>query len=87
MNSKYRDALPLLQSKLQVQVEEITALDLFYTDGDSRVRNSFFKLIFPKAVVYIYEGGLWISYGGLTNEESFAIHDWIAERGRCGKKS
>lgn len=79
MNTKYRDALPLLQSKLQFQVEEISALDLFYTDGDSRVSKSFFKLVFPKAVVYMYEGGYWISYGSLTKEESLAIHDWIED--------
>lgn len=80
MNSKYRDALPLLKAKVSFQVEEISALDLFYTDGDSRVMKSFFKLLFPKAVVYIFEGGWWVSYGSLTDKESLAIHDWIDER-------
>lgn len=79
MNRKYRDALPLLASKITFQVEELSALDLFYNDGDSRVVKSYFKLVFPKAVVYIYEGGWWVSYGHLEDKESLAIHDWIDE--------
>lgn len=78
-SKKYREAIPLLKEKISFEVEEITAVDVFYNDGDSRVRNSFFKLIFPKAIVYIYEYGWWISYGGLTDKESLAIHDWIDE--------
>lgn len=77
MDSKYRQAIPLLMKEIQFVVEDINALDLFYTDGDSRVRESFFKLLFPKAVVFIYKGGWWISYGSLTDKESLAIHDWI----------
>ena len=86
MNSTiYRDALPHLQKKIQFQVEEVTALDLYYNDGDSRVLNSFFKLVFSRknnsvSVVFIYEGGSYISHGYLTDEESLAIHDWIDER-------
>ncbi len=80
MNAKYREALPLLYEKVNFQLEEITALDLFYTDGDARVRQSFFKLIFPNATVYIFHGGWWVSYGSLTDKESLAIHDWIDER-------
>ena len=80
MNAKYREALPLLHDKVKFDLEEITALDLFYTDGDARVRQSFFKLVFPKATVYIYQGGWWISYGSLTDKESLAIHEWIDER-------
>ena len=79
MSKKYSDALPLLQAKISFRLEKISALDLFYTDGDERVRKSFFKLIFPKAVVYIYEGGWWVSFGSLTDKESLAIHDWIDE--------
>jgi hypothetical protein len=80
MNAKYREALPLLYEKVKFQLEEITALDLFYNDGDARVRQSFFKLIFPNATVYIFHGGWWVSYGSLTDKESLAIHDWIDER-------
>ena len=77
MSSKYRDALPDLKAKVSFEVEEITALDLFYNDGDFRVRNSFFKLVFPKAVVYIQEGTWWVSFGSLTEKESLAIREWI----------
>jgi hypothetical protein len=77
---KYREALPLLAAKVRFQVEEVSALDLFYTDGDARVSRSFFKLRFPGAVVYIYEGGWWVSYGSLSDKESLAVHDWIDER-------
>ncbi len=77
---KYRDALPLLAAKVKFTLEEISGVDLFYTDGDPRVKQSFFKLRFPKAVVYVYEGGWWISYGSLTDAESLAIHDWIDDR-------
>jgi hypothetical protein len=77
MNKKYENALPLLAEKVAFQMQIISALDLYYNDGDARVKASFFKLIFPKAVVYIYEGGWWVSYGSLTDAESLAIHDWI----------
>lgn len=80
MNSKYREALPLLKQQIAFEVEDITALDLFYNDGDARVRNSFFKLVFSRTVVYIFEGGWWVSYGSLTDKESLAIHEWIDER-------
>lgn len=87
MNSKYRNALPLLKQHIVFEVEELSALDLFYNDGDSRVMKSFFKLLFKRenhsvAVVYIYEGGWWVSYGSLTDKESLAIHEWIDE---CAK--
>jgi hypothetical protein len=86
MNSKYRDALPELKAKVSFKVEEISGVDLFYNDGDSRVRNSFFKLVFTRenhsvCVVYIQEGSWWVSYGSLTDKESLAIHDWIDARG------
>lgn len=77
MNSKYREALPDLKAKVSFEVEDISALDLFYNDGDFRVRNSFFKLVFPTAVVYIQEGAWWVSYGRLEDKESLAIHEWI----------
>jgi len=80
MNSKYREALPLLYEQVTFALEEITAVDLFYTDGDSRVRQSFFKLVFPKAIVYIQEGSWWVSFGSLTDKESLAIHEWIDDR-------
>jgi hypothetical protein len=80
MNSKYREALPLLYERVAFTLEEITAVDLFYTDGDSRVRQSFFKLVFPKAIVYIQEGSWWVSFGSLTDKESLAIHEWIDDR-------
>ena len=80
MNSKYREALPLLYEQVTFDLEEITAVDLFYTDGDSRVRQSFFKLVFPKAIVYIQEGSWWVSFGSLTDKESLAIHEWIDDR-------
>ncbi len=79
MNSKYREALPFLLEKVKFDLEEITALDLFYNDGDPRVRQSFFKLVFPKAIVYIQEGSWWVSFGTLTDKESLAIHEWIDE--------
>ena len=79
MNAKYREALPLLLEKVKFDLEEITALDLFYNDGDPRVRQSFFKLVFPKAIVYIQEGSWWVSFGTLTDKESLAIHEWIDE--------
>lgn len=83
MNSKYREALPHLYKVLQCSLEEISALDLFYNDGDSRVRDSFFKLVLSRenhsiAVVYIQEGGFWLSLGSLTQDESQAIRDWLA---------
>jgi hypothetical protein len=80
MNSKYREALPLLYEQVTFDLEEITAVDLFYTDGDSRIRQSFFKLVFPKAIVYIQEGSWWVSFGSLTDKESLAIHEWIDDR-------
>ena len=80
MNSKYREALPLLYEQVKFTLEEITALDLFYNDGDSRIRLSFFKLVFPKAIVYIQEGSWWVSFGSLTDKESLAIHEWIDDR-------
>jgi hypothetical protein len=77
MNSKYREALPLLKEKISFEVEDITSLDLFYNDGDSRVMKSFFKLVLPKAVAYIYEGGFWVSYGCLSEKESLTLYEWI----------
>ena len=84
-SKKYREALPLLQKKIQFQLEEITPLDLYYNDGDAHVLKSFFKLVFTRqnnsvSVVFIYEGGWWVSHGLLTDNESLAIHDWIDER-------
>ena len=77
MNAKYREALPVLKQSIAFELEEITGADLYYSDGDARVRNSFFKLVFPKAVVYIYEGGYWISYGSLQEKESSALQEWL----------
>ena len=77
MNTKYREALPLLKEKLSFTLEEISGTDLFYNDGDSHVLKSFFKLVFPKAVVYISEKEYWISYGSLTEKESSLLKEWI----------
>jgi len=81
MNAKYREALPHLHEELKFRLEEITATDLYYNDGDYRVRQSFFKLVLPRegsvAVVYIQEGNFWVSFGSLTESESQAIRDWI----------
>lgn len=85
MDIKYREALYLLEEKLKFQVNTITPLDVFYNDGDIRVRDGFFRLIFTRekdktTVVYIYEGGFWVSYGELTEEERRIIQTWINER-------
>ena len=77
MNAKYRDALPLLQEKVSVELEEISGTDLYYNDGDSRVSQSLFKLLFPNAVVYIHEKGFWVSYGSLSNEEHKILNEWL----------
>jgi hypothetical protein len=82
MNVNYREALPHLHKVLVFHLEEISAVDLFYNDGDSRVRESLFKLVLPRenhsvAVVYIQEGSFWVSFGSLTERETQAIHDWI----------
>jgi hypothetical protein len=82
MNSKYREALPFLHDKLKFDLEEISATDLFYNDGDSRVLQSFFKLVLTRsnhsvAVVYIQEGTFWVSFGSLTDAEKTALQEWI----------
>jgi len=82
MHTKYREALPRLQEKIKFQMEDISPLDYFYSDGDSRVMKSFFKLVFTRqnnsvSVVFIYEGGWWVSHGLLTDKEALAIHDWM----------
>ena len=80
MEKKYREALTKLIGKLSFEVENISAADLFYTDGSAQ--GSFFKLVFHgektvRAVVYIYEGRWWVSFGTLSDAESLTIHDWI----------
>jgi hypothetical protein len=84
MNSHYREALPQLHEVLKFNLEEIHAVDLYYNDGDPRVRESFFKLVIPRgrdrssiAVVYIQEGTFWVSFGELTETESKTIRHWI----------
>ena len=82
MNVSYRTALPLLREKIKFELEEITSLDLFYNDGDSRVSQSFFKLLVSRegysvTVVYIAEGSFWVSFGNLSDEERSILDEWI----------
>lgn len=81
MTNNYRDALSLLEGKLQFKLEEITATDLFYNDGDQRILQSFFKLIIPRGssltVVYIAEESYWVSFGSLTNNERHILDEWM----------
>lgn len=85
MQAKYREALSTLETQIKFTVHEISATDMYYSDGDDRVRKSMFKLVFShendriSAIVYIYPHGWWVSWGTLTDKESLAIHDWIDE--------
>ena len=82
MSKNYRESLPLLDEKLNFRVEEITATDLFYNDGDQRVLQSFFKLVLTRedhsvAVVYISETTYWVSFGTLTPAERSTLDEWM----------
>lgn len=82
MNTKYRNALPLLQSQVAFEVEEITALDMFYNDGDARVAQSLFKLVLTRekqsvTVVYIQEKTYWVSFGSLHPIEEDHLRTWL----------
>jgi hypothetical protein len=84
MNARYREALPLLHNILKFQLEEISSLDLFYTDGDPRVRESFFKLVISRekssvTVVYIQEKTFWVSFGSLSEAQSQALDHWMQD--------
>lgn len=82
MNKHYRETIPQLQENLSFELEEITSLDLFYNDGDSRVRSSYFKLVVKgenksSTVVYIQEKTYWVSFGSLTKSQETILNEWI----------
>lgn len=77
MNAKLRDALPTLHEQLPFHLEEISGADIYYNDGDSRVLQSFFKLVFPKAVAYIGDKTFWVSFGFLTESELNTLRKWM----------
>jgi hypothetical protein len=82
MSKNYRESLHLLEGKLKFRVDEITATDLFYNDGDQRVLQSFFKLVLTRedssvAVVFICETTYWVSFGSLTAAERTTLDEWM----------
>lgn len=84
MEKRYREALSTLHAKIEFTVEDVSAIDYYYTDGSAV--GSLFKLLFQgaanervRSVVYIFKAGWLVSHGSLTDEESLAIHDWIDE--------
>lgn len=81
--AKYRKVFEELQTQFNFTIHDVEATDIYYNDGDSRVRQSYFKLVFSQqidrisSIVFIYPNGWCVSWGSLSDKESLAIHDAI----------
>ena len=91
--AKYREAFVELQKQFQFGIHDVEATDIYYNDGDSRILQSYFKLIFSHAndkissIVFIYPHGWCVSWGSLTDKESLAIHDLIDSLSNASQSS
>jgi len=74
-----RSKVGLIKSKYRVDLEELTTVDMYYTDGSAQ--NCDFKLLFSEdsvvvAIFYVYPGGEFFGTDTATEAKEL-VEKWI----------
>ena len=76
---RLRSKVDLIKSKYRVDLEELTTVDMYYTDGSAQ--NCDFKLLFSEdsvvvAIFYVYPGGEFFGTETATEPKAL-VEKWI----------